>query len=330
MPSVQRPSSHRFRSFHPYTSMMIRPPSHSLFPTSSFFPTTSFFDDDDFFDFSMPTIMPEIMTLKNPMQLSENDDSFVVEMEVPGVQLKDINVEEKDGQVKVTAVRNNGKKSVQTYREIFYLPPNKVEVENLKATLNNGVLSVVVPKKTPKVLTIAPEVNTPPPAVNATKKISSGDDSAKDDSAMEEDTKKAEEYRFEMDLPGVDSSGLVVEADVAESQLSVNAKRQTAGGRTLTMNRSHQLPASVDLDKAHAYLYQGVLTVMVPYSATVENKEESEDGEKTGVRKFKVLTPDQEDGILPMVESMKLGNGEESSGDGKVAAKAAEATEKVA
>lgn len=87
----------------------------------------------------------------------ETNQGFVIQMEVPGVDKDDISIEVKDGELYIYGEKKLVKDtSCQTYillersygpfRRVFSLPQT-VDEDGIKATLEQGVLTIKIPKK---------------------------------------------------------------------------------------------------------------------------------------------------------------------------------------
>lgn len=97
---------------------------------------------------------------KMKCDIYEKDNKYHVEAMVPGFQKKDIKIEVNKGTLTICAERNEEQidenkkyirretRSYGKYERSFYL--GDVEEENIEATFNDGVLTVVIPKKAPE------------------------------------------------------------------------------------------------------------------------------------------------------------------------------------
>merc|ERR1719218_594481 len=136
MPSCSsRRSNHCFaRRFHPY----------ALNPMAAFL-----FDDDDDDDMiPSASFLQQYTKNKARWNEEESNDSYTIDMDVPGVKLQQITVEETNGEIEITAIRvNNEGEVLDTYQDIFYVPPSAADLSNTTATLKDGVLTIKVPKK---------------------------------------------------------------------------------------------------------------------------------------------------------------------------------------
>merc|ERR1712107_517529 len=77
-------------------------------------------------------------------------EKFQLSVDVPGVKENDIDVKIQDGNLTVKGerpVKSESSQSKSSFLQIFSLD-DKVDVENLSATLTNGVLTIAAPKFT--------------------------------------------------------------------------------------------------------------------------------------------------------------------------------------
>lgn len=112
----------------------------------------SFFFDDDFDNF----FMPSVKRTDGKCDIYEKDNNFVIDMEIPGFEKEDINIEVKDGYLTVSASKsseeNEEKKnyirrerSFGSFSRSFAL--GDVDVDSIEATFDAGVLSITIPKQ---------------------------------------------------------------------------------------------------------------------------------------------------------------------------------------
>lgn len=125
-----------------------------------FYPGFRTFDlFDDFFDDSYTTKAPANM-LKT--DITEKDGYYELNMEVPGIRKEDIQLELKDGTLKITANRNTHNEEKDSNGRIirqerfsgsctrsFYVGEN-VKQEDIKASFENGELKITVPTQEQK------------------------------------------------------------------------------------------------------------------------------------------------------------------------------------
>ena len=113
----------------------------------------SFFNDDFFNSFSL---------MKNnfSVDLKEEENDYVIEADLPGVDKKDINISYKNGYLNISAKRESNleekkdnyvrqERSYGEFKRSFYI--DNVEEEKINANFDNGVLRINLPKLNKKV-----------------------------------------------------------------------------------------------------------------------------------------------------------------------------------
>ncbi len=110
-----------------------------------------FYLDDLFNDLSFAS-----ESNKMKCDIYEKDGVYNILMDIPGFEKKDINVETKDGYIKITAEKKTEEndenknyirreRTFGKYERSFYL--GDLDEENIKASFQNGTLNISVPKK---------------------------------------------------------------------------------------------------------------------------------------------------------------------------------------
>ncbi|WP_157154336.1 Hsp20/alpha crystallin family protein [Brachyspira murdochii] len=89
-------------------------------------------------------------------RIEEDEKSYCIEMDMPGVKKEDLEIGIKENILSISAKRKkmvkaeNGESKeevVSSYEQSFNISTKGIDVENIQANLNNGVLIVVLPKK---------------------------------------------------------------------------------------------------------------------------------------------------------------------------------------
>ena len=105
------------------------------------------FFDDAFDSLFKPMFYEEkFNTMKT--DIKERENSYVMDVEIPGFDKKDVNISLKDGYLTITAEKkeeDNGKK--ENYVSYYV---GDVAKESVKAKYENGVLSIEIPKEQEK------------------------------------------------------------------------------------------------------------------------------------------------------------------------------------
>lgn len=116
------------------------------------------FDDfllKDFFDDHM--LEPLQSKLNPPTNIYETDNSYVLELAVPGMNKKDISVKVTDDQLHISGSHeqesSNGTNDYraqefyyQSFDRTFALPKDWINIDSINANMENGVLKVVMDK----------------------------------------------------------------------------------------------------------------------------------------------------------------------------------------
>ncbi len=134
----------------------------SIIPWRPFGDIDKFFDDEWLEDwFERPRwgrLVPAMRTPK--MDIYEDNGNLVAEVELPGVDPKNINVEVKDNYLKVEAKKEEKKQEKEKgyyrkelsrgYFKRVVLLPEKVKGEKAEAEYKEGILKVIIPKEKPE------------------------------------------------------------------------------------------------------------------------------------------------------------------------------------
>ena len=113
--------------------------------------------DDVFDDFMFPTMKDEFGKMK--CDIYEKDGAYHLEMDIPGFDKKDVQIEVDDNDyLTITAEKNTEdneedekknyirkERSYGKYQRSFYV--GGVDKENIQANFENGILKIFMPKK---------------------------------------------------------------------------------------------------------------------------------------------------------------------------------------
>ena len=128
--------------------------SNGLFPS-----VPSFFDDfftRDVFDWSnsnnaQGSSLPAV-------NIKEDDDDFVVEVAVPGLNKKDFKIELENDVLTISSEKEENKDveddnykrrefRYSSFKRTFSLPENKIDGDKVDANYSDGVLAITLPKR---------------------------------------------------------------------------------------------------------------------------------------------------------------------------------------
>ncbi len=98
--------------------------------------------------------------IKFPIDLKETEDSFILQMEVPGINKEDIIIETQNNILKIYGEKKEEKREEEDnviYSEIKYGKferqfrlPDIADADKIDAIYQNGILKIVIPKKEEK------------------------------------------------------------------------------------------------------------------------------------------------------------------------------------
>jgi len=184
------------------------------------------------------------------------------------------------------------------------------------ATLKDGVLTIRVPRRVPKVMTLELEASAPPVESFDQQSLKHKSQDQDRDSDMSDNDKDSNEndsgFRVSRDLPGVSLDNLTVK--VRDDTLFLFAKRRSLQGCRAAAVHRHRwnVPPSIDMVKAKAYLHCGVFTLIAPRKEAVPS---------VGVRTFYAtpVTNDENDNNTTPVTNDKNDDSinDETGGEGE-------------
>lgn len=114
--------------------------------------------------FGVPTFRHEEKNFNKLMKtdIKETENSYELEMEMPGVDKKDVNIDLKNGYLTVSTEKHSSndekdKKGNYIRRERYFgstsrsfYVGDKIKEEDVSASLEHGLLTILVPKKAPQ------------------------------------------------------------------------------------------------------------------------------------------------------------------------------------
>lgn len=87
-------------------------------------------------------------------KIEEDEKNYIIEMDMPGVKKEDLEVGIKENILSIYAERKKGDKTenkesvvVSKYEQSFNISAKGIDVDNIQANLDNGVLKITLPKK---------------------------------------------------------------------------------------------------------------------------------------------------------------------------------------
>lgn len=111
----------------------------------------------------LDSIFDDFLNEKAPVDMKcdiyEKEGNYHIEADVPGIDKKDINIECEDGYLTITAIKEeNSEEENKNYskKERFYGKSQRrfyvgdVDTNTIKASFDNGVLNITIPKQEEK------------------------------------------------------------------------------------------------------------------------------------------------------------------------------------
>ena len=110
--------------------------------------------DQTFGSFGLPSFAIETVGWTPPVDIEEQDNAYVVEAELPGVEKNDVNIELVANELMITGeIKEREREGILRKRtrrigrfEYRVRLPEQVDADNIDAKLKDGVLLVRVPK----------------------------------------------------------------------------------------------------------------------------------------------------------------------------------------
>ena len=111
--------------------------------------------DQTFGSFGLPSFVTESVGWSPPVDIEEQDNAYVIEAELPGVQKDDVNIELVANELMITGeIKEREREGILRKRtrrigrfEYLVRLPEQVDADKVEANLKDGVLSVRVPKR---------------------------------------------------------------------------------------------------------------------------------------------------------------------------------------
>ena len=99
--------------------------------------------------------LPALHSILDDFDIEENDNSYTIEMDMPGVRKEDLDIGIKENMLSIYAERKKVMKSddgdkeeiVSKYEQSFNISVKGIDIENISANFENGVLTLTLPKK---------------------------------------------------------------------------------------------------------------------------------------------------------------------------------------
>lgn len=87
-------------------------------------------------------------------KIEEDEKNYTIEMDMPGVKKEDLEIGIKENILSIYAVRKKEDKTenkeavvVSKYEQSFNISAKGIDIDNIQANLENGILTLTLPKK---------------------------------------------------------------------------------------------------------------------------------------------------------------------------------------
>ncbi len=87
----------------------------------------------------------EYTRIQPPVDVLESENDFTVIADLPGVEREQVEITVEKGQIQLAAKRAVSERGPVEYMRHFVMP-REIDAEQIKATMNQGVLTLVLPK----------------------------------------------------------------------------------------------------------------------------------------------------------------------------------------
>lgn len=137
-------------------AMTIARLSDNLYPSFPSFLNRFF--EGDLMDWSRSNFADTNTTLP-AVNIRENKDEFMIDVAAPGMKKEQINVDYENGRLTISSEKKEEKKdqskdtytrrefSYMSFQRSFTIPENLVDGEKIKASYNEGILHIILPKR---------------------------------------------------------------------------------------------------------------------------------------------------------------------------------------
>ncbi len=90
---------------------------------------------------------PVFDTPVNDDYVTDNESSFTIEVEMPGMRAEDVTIDVQKGMLLINAERKNGPRTRKVKRA--YRLPDTINTDAIEASLTDGILTLTLPKQEP-------------------------------------------------------------------------------------------------------------------------------------------------------------------------------------
>ena len=108
--------------------------------------------------YAMPSFSGDFKYSKDEYYVTSDDKQYTLEMPMPGISKEDLKVDIEEGMLVVQATAKIKSKAVKNVKKSWYIDEN-IDTVNISAKLENGLLTVTLPRAKPNKKSIAVTVS---------------------------------------------------------------------------------------------------------------------------------------------------------------------------
>jgi HSP20 family molecular chaperone IbpA len=108
--------------------------------------------------YAMPSFTGDFKYSKDEYYVTSDDKQYTLEMPMPGISKEDLKVDIEEGMLVVQATAKIKSKAVKNVKKSWYIDEN-IDTVNISAKLENGLLTVTLPRAKPNKKSIAVTVS---------------------------------------------------------------------------------------------------------------------------------------------------------------------------
>jgi len=98
--------------------------------------------------YSMPTFSSDLKYTKDEYYVSSDEKQYLLEIPMPGISKENLKVDVEEGMLVVQATATIKSKAVKSIKKSWYIDES-IDTSNITAKLDNGLLTVSLPKSKP-------------------------------------------------------------------------------------------------------------------------------------------------------------------------------------
>lgn len=98
--------------------------------------------------YTTPAFSGDLKYNKDEYYVSSDDKQYTLEMSMPGISKENLKIDVEEGMLVVQATTTSKSRAVKNVKKSWYIDEN-IDASNIAAKLENGLLTVILPKSKP-------------------------------------------------------------------------------------------------------------------------------------------------------------------------------------